>query len=469
MKKVSISILAIIFCAFFSSATFAQTMFFQDVTEQDWFYDDTLFLYEQGIVNGVSSVEFMPYKNITRAEFVTIIANVSQAKLAEYSGETSFSDVNTNSWYSKQVQWAYENNLIQGVSFDKFAPEENITKEEAAVILYRHKQVFEGIDTSGDSVNKDFEDQFQISFWANDAIQELKKINVIQGFNNSFYPQNKLLRCEAVSMISKYINSMPITSNNTASTVSGDKIVFREQLITDENDLYSLAYEKNNGVSPSTVDDEFTCIATLRKSNSNISLNSSDLENLSTSNYTQHYMTIEKENGIIEDYYMADFFTDISESSVSSNKTLLPSYVESENIVVTPGEGTYDSTGSARGWSKICYVIGRTGSNNMTPVYVKAIYFKGTIKKVDSTVNVSSRRLWYRNKGTCAFNNGAQNITKGPIYASAGNETILQYAPSNFQALEYNYHELVCTTQADISRGTNTWYLNVTISKTNYQ
>ena len=469
MKKSFISILTIIFCILLSSVTFAQTPSFQDVEESDWFYKDIMTLQEKQFVNGVTHSEFMPYKNITRAEFVTIIANISQADLTQYSGDTLFSDVKTNNWYSKQLQWAYENNLIQGTTTDKFAPEENITKEEAAVILYRHKQVFGGIDTTGDQNTGEFDDQSLISFWAKDAIQELKKFNIIQGFNNLFFPQNKLLRCEAASLLSKYINTIPIPENGNSSTISGDKIIFKENLITDEKELYSLAKAKGYKVSHSSVDNEFTCIATLIEKKSNIHLMTPNEIELPTSSYTQHYMTIEKENGTIEDYYTVDFFSEILEDPSTNNCFVTPSYVESENIIVTPGEGKYDNSRSARGWSKICYVIGRTGNNTMTPIYVKAIYYKGTIQRLDSKVSLSYRRLWYRNKGTCAFNNGSQNITNGPVYAAAGSETILQYAPSNFQALEYNYHELVCTTQTELKKGTSTWYLDVTISKTNYQ
>lgn len=469
MKKLSVSILTIIFCLIFSSAAFAQPPSFQDVTEQDWFYNDVTILQEKQFVNGITPSEFKPYNNITRAEFVTIIANISQANLTQYNGDTPFSDVDMDSWYSRQIQWAYENNLIQGISFDKFAPIENITKEEAAVILYRHKQVFGGIDSSENKDSKEFSDQSQISSWAKDAVQELQKFNVIQGFNNLFFPQNKLLRCEAASLFSKYINVIPISENNSSPSISGDKIIFKEDLITDENELYSLAKEKSNEISPSSTNNEFIAIATLREKNSNISLMSSGEETLPLSSYTQHYMTIEKENGTIEDYYTVDFFTQVLEDSATDNDNITPSYVESENIIVTPGDGKYDDSYSARGWSKICYVIGHTGDSIMTPVYVKPIYYKGTIQRLDNTVSLSYRRLWYRNKGACAFNTGAQNITNGPVYAAAGSETILQYAPSNFQALEYNYHELVCTTQTELKKRSSTWYLDVTISKTNYQ
>ena len=84
MKKISISILSIIFCAFFSSATFAQTTSFQDVTEQDWFYDYVTLLSERFFVSGVNNNEFMPNDDITRAEFVKILANVSQIDFSQY-------------------------------------------------------------------------------------------------------------------------------------------------------------------------------------------------------------------------------------------------------------------------------------------------------------------------------------------------------------------------------------------------
>ena len=205
MKKVSISILAIIFCAFFSSATFAQTTSFQDVTEQDWFYDYVTLLSERFFVSGVNNNEFMPNDDITRAEFVKILANVSQIDFSQYTGITDFYDVNYESWYAKPVQWAYDSQIVQGMGNNFFAPNKKITREEAAVILGRHVNTIDEFQLPNPKEKMHFKDESNISEWAKIDIEKLQLADILCGDKNQNYnPKSNIKRSEACKMIAIY-------------------------------------------------------------------------------------------------------------------------------------------------------------------------------------------------------------------------------------------------------------------------
>ena len=205
MKKSFISILTIIFCFLLSSVTFAQTPSFQDVEESDWFYDYVTLLSERSLVSGVNDTEFMPNKNITRAEFIKIIANISQADLTPYTGKTPFHDVTTKSWYAKPIQWAYENKIVQGINEYTFAPDRSITREEAAVILIRYINTITDFYLPKIHEKISFNDEYDVSEWAIEAIGELQEADIICGDENqNFNPRSNAKRSEASKMLAIY-------------------------------------------------------------------------------------------------------------------------------------------------------------------------------------------------------------------------------------------------------------------------
>lgn len=205
MKKLLTVCLSFAFCFLFSAGIFAQTTPFQDVEESDWYYDYVILLSERFIVSGVSNNEFMPDRNITRAEFVKILANISQADLTQYTGETPFYDVNSESWYAKPIHWAYDSQIVQGISETDFAPNRNMTREEAAVILKRYANTTEGFQLPSIKEKISFNDEAIISDWAREAVTELQSADVICGDEyRNFNPQGYTKRSEATKIIAIY-------------------------------------------------------------------------------------------------------------------------------------------------------------------------------------------------------------------------------------------------------------------------
>lgn len=109
---------------------------FKDVKENDWYYESVKAASEKGLMNGVSSEEFAPDGNVTRAMFVTVLYRMHNQP--EVEGNAKFSDVESGSWYEKAVIWASENGIVNGTSEAEFSPDANITREQMATMVYRY-------------------------------------------------------------------------------------------------------------------------------------------------------------------------------------------------------------------------------------------------------------------------------------------------------------------------------------------
>ena len=119
-----------------NSMTALPSIKFTDVAESDWFYDGVLYVYEQNLMNGVSESRFDPDNTLTRGMLVTILYRYADEPDANAAGNT-FSDVPDGRYYSDAVIWAAKNGIVQGRGNGIFAPDDKITFEELAVILYR--------------------------------------------------------------------------------------------------------------------------------------------------------------------------------------------------------------------------------------------------------------------------------------------------------------------------------------------
>ncbi|MEA4934246.1 MAG: S-layer homology domain-containing protein [Lawsonibacter sp.] len=164
-------------CAYNASAhtvTFTTTHFstyavgYYDVSFSDvsgWYQDYVSFLAARNIIRGTSSTTFSPNEVITRAQFATILANLSGNDLSEYT-TSSFTDVSTTDWYFRSAEWAFKNGVAVG-SGGRFDPNASITREQMAVMLYNYAK-YAGLDVSNieGMAIREFSDYGSISNWA---------------------------------------------------------------------------------------------------------------------------------------------------------------------------------------------------------------------------------------------------------------------------------------------------------------
>ena len=109
---------------------------FTDVSEKDWFYNDAMFVYKNGLMLGTSKTLFSPHGTVTRGMMATILWRM-EGSLAP-KGENSFTDVEAGRWYADAITWTTENGIFAGYSKDKFGPDDPITREQLTAIFYRY-------------------------------------------------------------------------------------------------------------------------------------------------------------------------------------------------------------------------------------------------------------------------------------------------------------------------------------------
>lgn len=141
---------------------------FIDIFESDDCYEAVRFVYENGIFRGVSENEFAPATTMTRAMFVTVLGRLAAVDESAFSG-TSFSDVLAGEWYSAYVEWASRNGIINGYGDDTFGPNDEITVEQAAVIIARYAE-FMGVEVESETTLDGFADAADVADWAADQM-----------------------------------------------------------------------------------------------------------------------------------------------------------------------------------------------------------------------------------------------------------------------------------------------------------
>ena len=179
---------------------------YSDVKTNDWFYDSVKYVSENGIMNGITEKEFAPNNNLTRAMFVTVLYRIEGSP---ETGMSPFGDVGSGSWYEKAVSWATENNIVNGVSETEFAPNNNITREQMAAILYRYA-TYKGKDVTlkGNANTLSFDDTEEISGYAISALQWAVENGLMSGESPStINPKNNSTRAQAATVFMRMLTN----------------------------------------------------------------------------------------------------------------------------------------------------------------------------------------------------------------------------------------------------------------------
>ena len=153
-------------------------------------------LYAKGVVSGDGDGKFRPNNNITRAEFVKMV--VSAFGYTMSGTEKEFSDSNKSNWYYPYIVTAYNNGIVTGKSEDYFGANENITRQDMAVILHR---VMKLTSEKGEIT---FVDKADVAEYAADAVRTLSAKGILNGFEDGTFGAKKFAsRAEAAALISR--------------------------------------------------------------------------------------------------------------------------------------------------------------------------------------------------------------------------------------------------------------------------
>lgn len=161
-----------------------------------WSNDAVLRLVEENVITGFEDKTFRPEEYVTRAQFVKMIVSAFGVNAGE--NKITFSDVNSSMWHYDYITKAANSGLVLGDN-GLFRPEEKITREDAAVILYRLLEMKNSVPFG----TYWFNDESSISSYSRDAVLALSGAGIINGYNGNFMPKNNTKRCEAATLIYK--------------------------------------------------------------------------------------------------------------------------------------------------------------------------------------------------------------------------------------------------------------------------
>ena len=177
---------------------------FGDVKKKDWFYFSVKFAYDFGLMKGTTEMEFSPDSFVTRAMFVMILYRMEKEPQA---GDSVFVDVEIGGYYGKAIAWANANGIVSGVSKDRFAPNDPITREQMATILYRYAD-FKGYDVESNG-NTAYTDSASISGYARNAVSWAAANMLMKGNDDgSFLPNANTTRAQAAAVFTRMIENL---------------------------------------------------------------------------------------------------------------------------------------------------------------------------------------------------------------------------------------------------------------------
>ena len=184
---------------------------YSDVTETAWYFDAVRFTAENDLFSGISENSFSPDSSMTRAMLVTVLNRLSVKDYDKYGIEAetpiAFDDVPEDMWYSGAVKWAGGAGMISGMDKNRFAPEDVVTREQLAVILYNYAKAI-GMDTPTEGMAvREFTDADEISEWAKDAVRWAIGQGILSGKGSDIIdPKGMATRAEAAAMLQRFMN-----------------------------------------------------------------------------------------------------------------------------------------------------------------------------------------------------------------------------------------------------------------------
>ena len=178
---------------------------FIDVADSAWYKESVDFVVDRGLFNGTGADTFSPQSDMTRAMFVTAVGRLSGETVSGY--ENPFADVAAGTWYTDSVAWAAKKGIVNGISATEYAPNQPITREQMAVMLYNYA-VYAGIDVSGvdSSAVSAMPDASDISSWASGAVAWAYDRGLMTGTDEGrLEPSRISTRAEVATIFERFV------------------------------------------------------------------------------------------------------------------------------------------------------------------------------------------------------------------------------------------------------------------------
>ena len=169
-----------------------------------WYYDAVQYVYSAGLMSGTGSYVFSPDGATTRGMIVTIFYRLEGSPAC---GSASFSDVSSGKYYAQDVAWAAENGIVSGYSASRFGPENAITREQLAAILYRYA-AYKGYDVSDLASLTGYADNDLVAAYAKTSFAWAVQAGIISGTGaNRLSPSAGATRAQVAAMLMRFCQS----------------------------------------------------------------------------------------------------------------------------------------------------------------------------------------------------------------------------------------------------------------------
>ena len=180
---------------------------FIDVAENAWYYDAVEYVYENGMMNGTGSNVFSPNATTTRGMIVTMLYRLEGEP--RVSGTSTFDDVADGMYYADAVIWANANGIVTGYDEATFGPNDAITREQMAAILYRYAQ-YKGYDTTqGGMAIREYADYEEISEYALIAMDWAVNAGLVTGTTSStLTPDGSAVRAQVATIFMRFMEDV---------------------------------------------------------------------------------------------------------------------------------------------------------------------------------------------------------------------------------------------------------------------
>lgn len=180
---------------------------FTDVDMDAWYHDAVDYAIENGMMNGIGNNLFAPESNLNRAMLVQVLWNLEGNP--DTSAITEYSDVASDAWYYNAVQWATAENIVGGYGNGIYGPEDDITREQMALMLYRYAQ-YKGYDTTQSGADvQGFNDYEDISDWALEGVTWAVNAGLLNGKGNGILdPIGDATRAEVAQILMNFCENI---------------------------------------------------------------------------------------------------------------------------------------------------------------------------------------------------------------------------------------------------------------------
>lgn len=175
---------------------------FKDVDAKKWYYNAVNWAFTNGLLTGTSDTEFSPNGQMTRGMLVTVLYRMEGRPTVTESNK--FPDVPNKKYYADAIIWASSQKIVSGYNNGKFGPEDSITREQIAKILYLYAK-HKGYDITASADISDFADASKVSGYAEKYMKWAVAEELIKGSNGKLNPQGEATRAEIAAILKRFV------------------------------------------------------------------------------------------------------------------------------------------------------------------------------------------------------------------------------------------------------------------------